>query len=521
MSKIELYPRQVIFKNAILDEMKKGSKHIIGSACPAFGKSYIIASISADSIKKGTTVLLLTHRLKILSQNNGALKAFSVDPIIINDEKKHNLPNGLMYSSSAQTFKSRFMDDDIQDLLKRKKLIVLLDEIHRQEYNFLLESGIVDDVWVLGFTGTANRFGQQRQLGLDFDVIVETMKKSEVIKNGELPMCKYYEVPVDISNVAKNTETGDYQAKSAYKTFDKNVVYNGILKNYKLYGEGKQFVCFCSNISHAIKTCLELNKGGLRTKFVVSSVGKPNEPENKDGGEYVRYLDNLETYNLLQENQHLASTPDTINNELEAGEIDGLCTIEILSTGWSYDPLTVLIMARCTTSPALWRQIGGRVERNHKDKPYGIVIDFGDNVRRMGQFDEDLEPQLWHEFSDSVGVPNLKECPKEKKDKRKRNGCGRLILSSYSICPKCGFVFKTEQEEREIILKERLQEEPDSFKEMSPKALCDYAELKKFKKNWVFRQLHIRSETPKQFRDDMRSLGYSNAFIFRLQNQYK
>lgn len=512
---IKLWEHQVTFKKAILKEMSKGSRHVIGSAAPAFGKSYLIASVAADAIVKGRTVLLLTHRLKILSQNNGALEAFGVVPMVINDQKKGSLKTSNMYSCTAQTLKSRYFDVDTQKLLSDKNLLILIDECHTQDTNFLFELGLIDENWVLGFTGTALRSGTQRQLGIDYDAIVETMKKSELVASGKLPKCRYYEVPVDISKVAKSNDTGDYQAKSAYKTFDDRTVYRGIIKNYKLYGEGKQFVCFCSNISHAVKTCLELNKAGIRTKFVVSTVNKPNEPEDKKSAEYIRYLDHLETYNLVHGNTHLRSTPETINEELASGEIDGLCTIDVLSTGWSYDPLTVLIMARCTMSPSLWRQIGGRIERLYKYKPYGIVIDLGDNVRRLGEFHTDLIPSLWHEMSDSVGLPAQKECGEKGKDKNGNKGCKRLILASYSICPRCGHVFKTEQEEREIVLVERLSKEAQKIKDMSPQALLDYAELNNYMKGWVINQLWYRSENKIDFKRDMFAIGYKYPYIYR------
>lgn len=518
---IKLWTHQVTFKKAILKEMRKGSRHVIGSAAPAFGKSYVIASVAADATAKGRTVLLLTHRLKILSQNNGALEAFGVTPMVINDQKKGSLKTSKMYSCTAQTLKSRYFDTDIQKLLSDKNLFILIDECHTQDTNFLFELGLIDDNWVIGFTGTALRSGTQRQLGLDYDAIVETMKKSELVSSGKLPICRYYEVPIDISKVAKSADTGDYQAKSAYKTFDDRTVYRGIIKNYKLYGEGKQFVCFCSNISHAVKTCVELNKAGLKTRFVVSNVNKPKEPEDKKSAEYIRYLDHLETYELTQKYAHLKSTPETINEELASGEIDGLCTIEVLSTGWSYDPLTVLIMARCTLSPALWRQIGGRIERLHEDKPYGIVIDFGDNIRRLGEFHTDLIPSLWHEMSDSVGLAAQKECGDKGVDKNGNKGCKRLILASYSICPRCGHIFKTAREEREIVLVERLSKEAQKIKDMSPQALLDYAELNRKGKPWVFRQFWIRAEIKKDFVNDMLAIGYKYPYIYRQIRMYE
>ena len=257
---------------------------------------------------------------------------------------------------------------------------------------------------------------------------------------------------------------------------------------------------------------MEFRRKGINAKFVVSNLNKPKEPNSKEGGEYERYLDHLESYTLLNDHRNLLLKQSEVNAAFDSGEIDGVCTIEILSTGWDYRPLSCIILNRATQSIPLLIQMGGRVQRPYTGKQDAIVIDMGTNIQRLGTFEKEMQWSLWHETSDSVGIPATKVC--EGKDKKGKIGCGRLVLASYAICPHkdCGFRFSTERELREVELVERLKDEPSLLREMSAQGLKDFAELKGYKMAWIFRQLYIRGES--EFRKGMRELGYNNGYIY-------
>jgi hypothetical protein len=311
--------------------------------------------------------------------------------------------------------------------------------------------------------------------------------------------------------------TGDFQPKSNYVKFDNPALYGGMIRAYFDHGQGRKFVCFCANIAHTIKSTLEFRKRGINAKFVVSNLNKPNVPDNKEGGEYERYLDHLESYNLLTDHSALLLKQSEVNQAFDSGDIDGVCTIEILSTGWDYKPLSCIILNRATQSIPLMIQLGGRVQRPFTGKKDAIVIDMGTNIQRLGTFEKVMTWSLWHEMSDSVGIPATKLC--EGKDKKGKIGCGRLILASYALCPFCGFRFATEKELRDVVLVERLKDAPERLLEMTPQELKDFCELRGYKKSWVFNQLWIREE--KEFRKGMRELGYQNGFIYGFINRKK
>jgi len=504
---IQLYSYQLAFIHDLLSAFTYG-KHILGEAPCGFGKSYCIAEIARRAIEKDKKVLILSHRLILLRQNNGALHDFNHKLITINDHGKSMPLDHNLYCSTVQTIQSRIKQPEFLAWIGIFDL-ALVDESHLQYSNFLFETGILDNIFVVGFTGSPRRDGNQRQLGMDYDKIVKSISVKELIALGKLVPCRYYEVPCSITGLDVDPMTGDFTPKSNYKKFDTPKVYQGAIMNYRKHGQDRQFIVFCSNIAHCIKTCLQFNESGIPTKFVVSNLNKPNEPAVRESGEYERYLDHLESYELLQDNKHLLLKQTEVKAQLQSGAIRGVICIDILSIGFDYRPLACLIMLRATQSLQLLIQIGGRIQRPFEGKTDGIFFDFGSNIQRLGELEQDREWSLWHETNDVQGIPAEKICP----------GCEKSILASYAICPKCGYRFATKEELREVELIERLKEEPSDYKLMSATALRDLAELRKWSKQKLFHILWSRGSS--EFRNGMRELNYKNGFIYRMQDMYE
>jgi superfamily II DNA or RNA helicase len=501
---ITLYPYQQQFISDIQQALRTNN-HVLAVAACGFGKSYCFSEIARKAAIKNKKVLLISHRLILLRQNNGALSDMGLEMVTINDHKKEKMDTThRLYCSTAQTLQSRMKDVAFAEWLGSYFDLYLTDEAHVQHTNFLWESGLLDGKFVIGFTGSPRRNGNQRQLGLDWDVIVQSLPVQSLVDIWKLVPCRYFEVPTDISGLKVDIMTGDFQGKSQYQKFDNPELYGGMIKAYLKYGENRRFVCFCANISHCIKTCLQFIEAGIPTMFVVSGLNKPTMPDDNDAAAMERYKDHLESWTLLNENRELLLQQTEVNRHLDSGKIQGIITIEILSIGWDYKPLSCLILNRATQSLTLLIQMGGRVQRPFPGKVDSVVIDMGTNIARLGEFEKEHEWSVWHEQQDSVGIPAQKICPK----------CNKMILVSYAICPfpACGFRFATKEELREVELVERLKTEPEKWREMSAQGLCDFAELRGYKKSWVYRQLALRGET--EFRKGMKDLGYDYKFIY-------
>lgn len=536
MIKLRLYQSDLEYKAR---SAMTSYKHVIAELGCGGGKSYTFADIVKKATDKGTKCLVLSHRLKILSQNNGALKDFGLDVLTINDHKGKFNQNKLLYACSIQTLRSRF--DKLKEFIKTFGLIII-DECDNQEAVFLFESGIIDNTPVLGFTGTPYRYGNQRQLGIDWDIIVSSITVPELIDIGNVLPTRIFEVPFDPSSI--KMVNGEYHAKSAFKAYDNPETYGGLLEAYNKHGENGLFIGFCTTIKHAIKNCLVFNNAGIKCKFVVSTYNKPNPPVDPENlPEMEKYRDRLETYNMIMDNKHLYVDPDQAKVDFIEGTIRGVFSIDILAVGFDFQPLKVCMMSRATTSKRLWIQMSNRVTRV-MDKPefvsafpkkdYGIILDMGANRKRLGDVDAQFTWSLWHETSDTVGLPAMKECPK----------CHRNVLASMKVCDfrDCGYRFPTKEELRKVELVEFLRNSPDRNMEKTPEQLVAFAELKEHKKNWVFNQLWFRSEyiirkedgidksvgmdvdqksrSLKVFRDSMRKIGYDNKFVYVLQKRY-
>jgi len=516
MSKIELFDYQKKFVNDIRNALTK-FPHVMATMPCGGGKSFCIADIASQAVAKKSKVLVLSHRLVLLRQNNESLEEYGLqDMIVLNDERDADLDQ-LLYCSSLQTLQSRMKTQEYCDFVSSLDLI-LIDEAHLSFCNYLFESGLVDNTRMVGFSGSPRRSGNQRQLLLDWDVIVPSISVKELIAKGRLVPCRYFVVPDDVSGIKVDNSTGDFQTKSNYEHFNSPERYEGVISQYKKHGENRQFLCFCTSIAHVIRTTVEFNKAGIKTFYTISTINKPKEPEKKEGIGWERYLDYKETYDLHQKYKQYSINQSDVKKALENGVAQGVICISILSIGFDYKPLGCVIINRASQSLPLMIQIYARGVRASKGKKDCIILDMGTNVQRLGRSEDDFEWELAHEQSDTVGVPSMKECDPKSKDSKGKYGCGRLVLASADIC-KCGHRFSGHKLEKRAELIEIVENDADSFDEMTVEGLKAHAKLSGFKQAWVWRTLFRRGEA--EFKQEMLRMGYKYPFIYRLIRQYK
>lgn len=129
---------------------------------------------------------------------------------------------------------------------------------------------------------------------------------------------------------------------------------------------------------------------------------------------------------FLKEAQRLASeiegcamvSGDTPKDERErilvdfkAGEIKVVVNVGVLTTGFDYPELDIIVMARPTKSLSLWYQIVGRAIRPSPQKEKGWVVDLCGNLNRFGKV-QDLQlvepkPNMWQVQSNGRQLTNV------------------------------------------------------------------------------------------------------------------
>lgn len=504
---IELRDYQDIGVNDTRVFFADGGKHAILQAPTGAGKTVIFSYIAQNAIKKNAKVLILTDRTELLTQTGSSLEQFGVKPFFIRAGTKFINFDSQVYVAMCQTLRNRIKNDMWVKWIKRDIDLIIIDECHKQDFNYMFESGILDHKLVLGFTATPKRTGKMRQLALDYEKIIGTCSVQELIDKEYLVSDDYYGVAgVDLNNIKYDAKKGDYSESDMFSRFNSPKLYAGVVKNWLEVANNTHTVVFCVNIEHVIHTCEEFRKNGIKAKFLVSGKSKPPEPE-KDAvqGDWVRYEEKMRLYNLYTEKFGVWSgARNTIINEFKNKDFQVLINAGILTTGFDCPDIETIIVNRATTSQALWLQMIGRGSRPAPFKSQFNILDFGDNADRLGHYTTPQNWELWHENKNTGdGVAPVKLCgvgagEKVLTDKYGTKGCERLILAMYMICPFCGYRYP-EQKIEEIDLQGLIYDTQrlatisvKKIPDMNLEELKEYYTLKKHKPAWLWRQLHFR-----------------------------
>jgi superfamily II DNA or RNA helicase len=505
---IELYDYQDNAVQAIRRFFTKGGKHVLLQAPTGAGKTIIFSYMAQNAAIKHKKVLILTDRVELLMQTGGTLAKFGVKPFSIVAGTKFINFGFTIYVAMCQTLRNRIKIPLWAKFILKDIDLVIIDECHKQDFNYLFESGLLDKKLVIGFTATPKRGGKMRQLALDYEEIIESVSVPELINRGYLVSDDYYGVAgANLNSIKVDSMKGDYSESDMFNRFNSSKLYAGVVKNWIEVAKNTHTIVFCVNIEHVIHTCEEFHKNGIDARFVVSSMSKPKEPEKEAAaGIWTRYQERMRLYSLyLDSFGKWSGERSYIVNKFKQKEFPVLINGNILTTGFDCPEVETVIVNRATLSVVLWLQMIGRGSRISPGKTHFNILDFGENASRLGHYTMPQNWQLWHENKNSEdGVAPVKDCGRDNngqplpKDKNDIVGCGRMILSSLMICPFCGFMYagkKAKEIDLEAIMYDTVMHVAKPVKkisQMDTDELFDYYKSKKHKPAWLWRQLYFR-----------------------------
>lgn len=210
-----------------------------------------------------------------------------------------------------------------------------------------------DTDFTVGLTATDQR-PDKKKLETVFGTYSTSLSLKEAMEKEIVAKANVYriETNIDLSKVRFNGK--DYvnaDLEKRIRVTSRNELIVNVLKEYFLEGEtGKrQGVIFCVNVAHANEMAKLLNQAGI----LASS--------------YTRQTTNQ----------------DTVMNAFKQKEIRFLCACNMISEGWDYPELGILVMARPTLSKVLYLQQIGRGLRKTDRKKNVIVIDVVDEYGAM------------------------------------------------------------------------------------------------------------------------------------------
>lgn len=262
---------------------------------------------------------------------------------------------------------------------------MLIDEAHLYPREadsmlgrFLKDSGITH---VLGITATPVKLqtGRDRdgmtysklvmltsrsKKGNFFKEIIHVGQVSEMVRLGFWSPLTYETTGFDSSMLVFNSSRSEYTEESVQRAYDANGGTEQVIQVLDKHSDRRHVLAFVPSVQDAIN---------LSERYPNSAViyGDMDKRERAD-----------------------------IIARLRAGQIRVIFNVRVLSTGFDYTGIDLIVFGISTASIALYYQIIGRATRIAPEKKDALIVDLGGNVERFGRV-EDLtfeKGRMWRLF---------------------------------------------------------------------------------------------------------------------------
>jgi len=389
----QLREYQQKFADAIVTNIAKYQK-VIACAATGSGKTKTFIYLASRAKSKGKTVLILTESSKIFEQLINELHAGNIDA----SKKDTTILPGQIYIAMAQTLARRPKMVESFAVLG-KDLLIINDEAHIGTATKLLLN--FPDAYLIGFTATPD-WKTAKHLPILYNACVVGPQPDELVQSGYLVSYQHFaRVLADLSDLA--IKNGEFTEESQEKVFESRKVYDGLIADLQTVPYRKALV-FCASIKHCQYVSEQLGKAGILNIQIHSK-----RDRGEQSFDMARYKD--------------------INSSINV-----CVSVGVLTKGWDYPPLDLVILNRATTSLPLYMQMIGRGSRTYSGKQVFTVLDYGGNYERHGLWDAEVDWQKKWQASKKKkkeGVAPIKLCPQ----------CEFINPVSVAICKNCGFEF--------------------------------------------------------------------------------
>lgn len=375
------------------------------------GKTIMFAFVSVQAEAKQKRVLILVHRIEILNQTVKSLLEFGVQAGTIASGRP--MTSDLIQVAMISTLVHR-MDQIIAPD------VIITDEAHHSTAGQWMKlQKKYPEVFRAGFTATPERADGEGLINC-FDTMIEGPTTRWLVEQGFLTLPRVFIGP-DVEEKPKNlhVKMGDYDKKEQFQKKRKRTYVGNVIDHYKKHLDGLPVVCFCVNIEHCELMEAEFRSYGYRASTVHGKMKKP-ERDAAIGG-------------------------------LSTGEVQVICSCDVISEGVDVPVIAGVILLRRTKSLGLYLQQVGRALRpvypegadlSTKEsrlaaiarsiKPWAIVLDHSGCYYEHGH---PIAERNWSLFSkkrnkrDKVTPPEITVCPR----------CGGAFEGIKAVCPACGY----------------------------------------------------------------------------------
>lgn len=428
------------YQEASIQEIREALakyKKVLFQLSTGGGKTVCFSYIAANAFKKGRNILILSNRTEILSQNGGALQRMGLDVEYIN-QKHRAIPTQKVACGMSQTLKRRVEKQEWRDYLQTVDLCIV-DEAHCCDHDFIY-SYLRDNCFCLLVTATPQRQGKQEQLGRFARAMVVGITTQELIDRGYLSPARHFTIAAPrLDDVEIDNNTKEYNQKSLAKKFEDKTLYKGVIDEWFRICPDRKTIVFCVSSQQAIEFTKMLVERGVSARYVLSGNFDDDSSFSGNRSEVIQ---------------------DFQNNKFQV-----LVNVGIAVAGTDIPDVTCIVANYATTSMTKWRQSIGRGGRIFEGKKDFIILDAGENIKRLGFFQQDIKWSLWHDTSSGGGMQMMKVCPTEKPDRNGVYGCGAMIPNTCRECPSCGRILVDKQFDYQCALEEVSMNTEDSIEQ--------------------------------------------------------
>jgi len=400
---ITLRPYQEEVKAAVYDHLRTRDDNPCAVVPTAGGKTPIMASICKDAVGQWNgRVLILAHVKELLEQTADKLHIVCPEVkfgIYSAGLKRRDTDEPVIVASIQSVYKRACELDRFDLVMVDEAHLIPLegDGMYRQ---FLADAKVINpDLRIIGFTATPFRLKTGPICTPDgfLNTICYEVGVRELIRDGFLCPLVSKAGKAKADTTALHVRGGEFVADEVETLMDQETLVRSA----------------CAEIvehTASRNACLLFAAGVKHGQHVV---------------EMLRREHGIECGFVCGETP--SAERDATLRRFKAGELQYLCNVNVLTTGFDAPHIDCVALVRPTMSPGLYYQMVGRGFRLHPSKENCLVLDFGGNVLRHGPVDEIKVTTL----DRGNGQAPAKECPE----------CQAVIAAGFARCPQCGYEF--------------------------------------------------------------------------------
>ena len=380
--------QQDIFTKATL-AFKDGAKGICCVLPCRSGKSYIMARMIKGA--KGN-VLVLAHRHTLINQHKELLKGLGV----LNDNVR--VESVFTEASRLGRYKPNYVN------------LIIIDEAHLSEAASYRKVCDYYKCRRVLFTATPARLdGKPLTLA---DTLITGITADELIKSGAISEYDYYAPDLNLNFDNVDTVAGEYNNGQLTELMCQSAIYGDVLKYYRLLGENRQAIAYCTSVKHSEQTAKMFTDNGISAISIDGSMSQKERNRKMD--------------------------------MFKRGNIKVLCNCNLISEGVTLPNASVALLLRPTMSLPLFIQQACRVLTPVGGKK-AVIIDFVNNVQKHGLPTEAHSWSLTHtvekrkEFNED-GTLSIRQC----------ENCFKCFKTAPK-CPYCGYTYEVKGRELKAV----------------------------------------------------------------------